>query len=212
MNTCLTIYRQLIINSKFNKMNTKRKSFFIIPMLVLGLIYSCAPTVTVTNDYDHAVNFSEFKTFATFDLSTQKGQVNQLNVDRVTKAIRAEMAAKGFKETSENPDLKVNAVAILKNKTLVTANSNYYGYGGMYRPYGYWGGGAMMGGGSTTFDTQNYVDGSLVIDIVSTKTGKLVWQGIGNAEIDNKPDNPEEFINTSVKSIMASFPPGAVKK
>ncbi|MGQ7944542.1 DUF4136 domain-containing protein [Flavobacterium sp. WC2509] len=193
-------------------MNTKRKSLFLIPILLLGLIYGCAPTVKVTNDYDHAVNFSEFKTFATFDLRAQKGQVNQLNVDRVTKAIIAEMTAKGFKETSDNPDLKVNAVAILKNKQQVTANSNFYGYGGMYRPYGYWGGGAMMGGGTTTFDTYDYVDGSLVIDIVSTKTGKLVWQGIGNAEIDNKPDNPEEFINSSVKSILAGFPPGAVKK
>lgn len=193
-------------------MNTKRKPLFIISILFLGLIYGCAPTVKVTTDYDHAVSFSEFKTFATFDLNAQKGQVNQLNVDRVTKAIIAEMTAKGFKETSNNPDLKVNAVAILKNKTQVTANSNFYGYGGMYRPYGYWGGGTMMGGGSTTFNTYDYVDGSLVIDIVSTKMGKLVWQGIGNAEIDTKPDNPEEFINTSVKSIMAGFPPGAVKK
>jgi hypothetical protein len=192
-------------------MNIKERTLGIIPMLFLGLFFSCGPTVTVTQDYDRAVNFSEFKTFATFDLSAQKGQVNQLNVDRVTKAIRAEMAAKGFKETSDNPDLKVNAVAIIKNKQQVTANSSYYGYGGMYRPYGYWGGG-MMGGGTTTFDTYNYVDGSLVIDIVSTKTGKLVWQGIGNAEIDNKPDNPEEFINSSVKSILAGFPPGATKK
>jgi hypothetical protein len=193
-------------------MNINKRTLGIIPMLFLGLLYSCVPTVTVTQDYDHAVNFNEFKTFATFDLSAQKGQVNQLNVDRVTKAIRAEMAAKGFKETSDNPDLKVNAVAILKNKTQVTANSNYYGYGGMYRPYGYWGGGAMMAGGSTTFYTNDYVDGSLVIDIISTKTDKLIWQGIGNAEIDNKPDNPEEFINSSVKSIMAGFPPGAAKK
>jgi hypothetical protein len=193
-------------------MKIKKRTLGIISMLFLGLIYGCAPTVKVTEDYDHAVNFSEFKTFATFDLSAQKGQVNQLNVDRVTKAIIAEMTAKGFKETSDNSDLKVNAVAILKNKTQVTANSNFYGYGGMYRPYGYWGGGGMMASGSTTFNTYDYVDGSLVIDIVSTKTGKLVWQGIGNAEIDNKPDNPEEFINSSVKSILAGFPPGAAKK
>ena len=44
------------------------------------------------------------------------------------------------------------------------------------------------------------------------KTNKLVWQAIGNAKIDNKPDNPEEFINTWVKSILAGFPPEAAKK
>ncbi|MGE8340443.1 MAG: DUF4136 domain-containing protein [Flavobacterium sp.] len=192
-------------------MNIKRTSLRILPVLFLGLFYSCSPTVKVTTDYDHSANFSEYKTFAVYDLKAQQGQVNQLNVDRVAKAIRNEMLAKGFTESS-NPDLKVNAVSILKNKTQVTADTNFYGYGGMYRPYGYWGGGAMMGGGSTTFNTYDYVDGSLVIDIVSTKTDKLVWQGIGNAEIDSKPDNPEQFINDAIKKILTGFPPGAVKK
>ncbi|KAF2332400.1 DUF4136 domain-containing protein [Flavobacterium ginsenosidimutans] len=192
-------------------MNIKRTNLRLIPILFLGLIYSCSPTVKVTTDYDHAVNFSEYKTFAVYDLRAQEGQVNQLNVDRVAKAIRNEMLAKGFTESS-NPDLKVNAVSILKNKTSVSANTNFYGYGGMYRPYGYWGGGAMMGGANTTFDTYDYVDGSLVIDIVSTKTDKLIWQGIGNAEIDSKPDNPEEFINGAIKKILTGFPPGADKK
>ncbi|MBL0736100.1 DUF4136 domain-containing protein [Flavobacterium sp. GN10] len=192
-------------------MNIKRTSLRIIPVLFLGLFYSCSPTVKVTTDYDHSANFSEYKTFAVYDLKAQQGQVNQLNVDRVAKAIRNEMLAKGFTESS-NPDLKVNAVSILKNKTSVSANTDFYGYGGMYRPYGYWGGGAMMGGANTTFNTYDYVDGSLVIDIVSTKTDKLVWQGIGNAEIDSRPDNPEQFINDAIKKILAGFPPGAVKK
>ena len=180
-------------------------------VMLLGILYSCSPTVKVTNDYDHAVNFAEFKTFAVYDLKAQQGQVSQLNVDRVTKAIRAEMISKGFTE-SENPDLKVNVVSILKDKTSVTANSDFYGYGGMYRPYGYWGGGGGMITGTTTYNTYNYVDGSLAIDIVSTKTQKLVWQGIGNAEIDNKPDNPDEFITASIKKIMAGFPPGLAKE
>lgn len=192
-------------------MNIKSTNLRIIPFLFLGLIFSCSPTVKVTTDYDHSTNFGEYKTFAVYDLKAQQGQVNQLNVDRVTKAIRNEMLAKGFTE-SDNPDLKVNAVSILKNKTSVSANTDFYGYGGMYRPYGYWGGGAMMGGANTTFNSYDYVDGSLVIDIVSTKTQKLVWQGIGNAEIDSKPDNPEEFINSSIKKILAGFPPGAEKK
>lgn len=192
-------------------MNTKRTNLRIIPFLFLGLIYSCSPTVKVTTDYDHSANFNEYRTFAVYDLKAQQGQINQLNVDRVTNAIRAEMIAKGFTESS-NPDLKVNAISILKNKTQVTADSNFYGYGGMYRPYGYWGGGGMMGGATTTFNTYDYVDGSLVIDIVSTKTQKLLWQGIGNAQIDSRPDNPEEFINSSVKKILEGFPPGAVKK
>ncbi|WP_035646391.1 MULTISPECIES: DUF4136 domain-containing protein [unclassified Flavobacterium] len=193
-------------------MNIKRTNLRLIPLILLGLFYSCSPTVKVTTDYDHSANFSQYKTFTVYDLKAQEGQVNQLNADRVAKAIRAEMTAKGFVESTDNPDLKVNAVSILKNKTQVTADTNFYGYGGMYRPYGYWGGGAMMGGGTTTFNSYDYVDGSLVIDIVSSKTQKLLWQGIGNAQIDSKPDNPEEFIAGAIKKILEGFPPGLAKK
>ncbi|GIQ58992.1 hypothetical protein Flavo103_21280 [Flavobacterium collinsii] len=193
-------------------MNIKRKNLRIIPILLLGLIYSCSPTVKVTTDYDPSTNFNEYKTFTVYDLKAQEGQVSQLNVDRVTKAIRSEMISKGFTETTTNPDLKVNAVSILKTKTSVSANTDFYGYGGMYRPYRYWGGGPIMGGANTTVNTYDYVDGSLIIDIVSTKTQKLVWQGIGNAQIDSKPNNPEEFISSSIKKIMAGFPPGLIKK
>ncbi len=193
-------------------MNIKRTNLRIVPLILMGLFYSCSPTVKVTTDYDHSANFSQYKTFAVYDLKAQEGQVNQLNADRVARAIRAEMTAKGFVESSNDPDLKVNAVSILKNKTQVTADTNFYGYGGMYRPYGYWGGGAMMGGGTTTFNSYDYVDGSLVIDIVSAKTQKLLWQGIGNAQIDSKPDNPEEFIAGAIKKILEGFPPGLAKK
>lgn len=192
-------------------MNIKKTNLRLILIFLLGLFYSCSPTVKVTNDYDHGISFSEFKTFAVYDLKAQEGQISQLNADRITKAIRTEMIAKGFTE-SNNPDLKVNAVTILKNKTSVSANTNFYGYGGMYRPYSYWGGGGMMGTANTTVDTYDYVDGSLVIDIVSTKTQKMIWQGIGNSQIDSKPDNPDEFINGAVKKILEGFPPGMVKK
>ncbi|MCI9846371.1 DUF4136 domain-containing protein [Flavobacterium pectinovorum] len=193
-------------------MNIKSKNVRIIPMFLLGLFFSCSPTVNVTRDYDYAVNFSEFKTFTVYDLKAQEGQVNELNADRITKAIRAEMIAKGFTESTTNPDLKVNAVSILKNKTSVTANS-YYDYGTMHRPYRYWGSGSMLLNNNTvTLNTDDYLDGSLIIDIVSAKTGKLVWQGLGNAEIDSKLKNPEEFINSAIKKILAGFPPDAVKK
>lgn len=191
-------------------MNTRRKALFILPIIVLGLIYSCGPTVKVTNDYDRSVDFSQYKTFAVYDLKAQEGQMSQLNAERVTNAIRTEMISKGFTEVANNPDLKVNAVVILKDKKQVTSNSDFYGYGGIYRPYGYWGGGMLTG--TTTYNTYEYVDGSLIIDIVSTKTQKLIWQGIGNTQFDKRPDNPDEFINSSVKKILAGFPPDLVSK
>jgi hypothetical protein len=172
---------------------------------LLQAINGCAPSVKVSVDYDRAADFSPYKTYTLVDVAA-KGEVSELNATRVMNAIRENMKTKGYAEVPADADLLVNAVTVSKTKQQVTANSDYYGYGGIYRPYGYW------GGGSVTFSTYNYVDGSLIIDIVNNKSQKLLWQGIGNAEIDNKPNNPDEFIQHAVKKILKDFPPKPIAK
>lgn len=196
-------------------MNLKKPNLRIIPILFLVLLSSCSPSLKVTTDYDRNINFGELRTYTIYDLKAEKGQMSQLNIDRVTNAIRTEMNARGFIETATNPDVKVNAVSVLKNKTEVVANTtgSAYVYGGRYRPYRYWGSTAMVAGSAnTTYDTYDYVDGSLIIDIVSSKSGKLIWQGIGNTQIGSKPNNPDELIAAAIKKMLADFPPGEAKK
>jgi hypothetical protein len=163
--------------------------------------YGCAPSVKVNVDYDRAADFSPYKTFTMVDIAA-KGEVSQLNAERIQNAIKQNILDKGYKEVgSAEADLLVNAMTVSKTKTAVTANNDYYGYGGIYRPYGYW------GGGTTTFSSYNYTDGSLIIDVVNNKTQKLMWQGVGNSEIDSKPKNPDQFIQYAVKKILKDFPP-----
>ena len=113
------------------------------------------------------------------------------------------MLAKGF-TPSETPDLFVNITSIMKNEKEVIANS--YSYGGMYRHYA-WGGGNT----STTVNVQNYTAGSLIIEVANASTNKLLWEGIGNQDIDAPSSDPEKAINAAVTKIMASFPPGMTK-
>ena len=172
--------------------------------LCVALFTACESTLKVTNDYDKSVNFSGYKTYSFYDLKTS-GSVSKLNADRIINAIKAELARKGFKETGSSPDLFVNAMTILKDKQEVTATTNYYGYGGAYRPYGYYGGAGASG--YTTYNTYEYKDGSLIIDIVDAKTNKMIWEGIGNKDIDKAPKDPDAAIKNAVTSIMATFPP-----
>lgn len=166
---------------------------------------SCKPTVKVSSDYDRSVNFSHYKTFSLYYLLSNRN-VTELNEERIWNSIRATMAQKGYIENNQNPDLVVNAVSVVKNKKYVTASSNVYG--GAYRPYGFWGSGYGVASGSTTFQTNNYKEGSLVIDVVDRKTNKLVWEGVGSAEFEKKPKNPDEAISEAVDKILASFPKG----
>jgi Domain of unknown function (DUF4136) len=168
------------------------------------LLTSCGPQLTVTNDYDHTVNFSQFHTFRIVKLEQQYQALSQFNQTRVINAVRAQMLAKGFTE-SENADMLVNITSIMKAEKEIVANS--YGYGGGYRPYA-WGGGNM----STTVNVNNYVAGSLIVEVANAATSKLIWEGIGNQDINSPSSDPEKAINTTVQKIMASFPPGAQSK
>jgi carbamoylphosphate synthase small subunit len=186
-----------------------KKYLTLLPALfAMVFIIACGSSLQVTSDYDKSANFTQYKTFSMFK-SEQLDAISELNARRITDAIRSEMTKKGFTETENNPDLFVNAVARLKDKQSVSANTNYYGYGGVYRPY-YWGAGAGTSS-TTTYDVYDYKEGALMIDVVEASSKKLVWQGVGNKEIDTKVKDPDTKIREAVTSIMKSFPPGKAK-
>ena len=177
--------------------------------IIATAVISCGPSLKVSSDYDKSVNFSQYKTFSMYKSDNSQSAISQLNHDRIINAIKSEMAKKGLQENDDNPDVLVNTVTILENRVAVNASTNYYGYGGYYRPY-YWGGG--MGSSTTTYNTEHYKDGSLIIDVIDANTKKLVWQGTGNKEIDEPIKDPDKKIPEAVSLIMASFPPGMTKK
>lgn len=171
----------------------------------LVLLAACSSPLKVSSDYDKSVDFSGYKTFSMYQLQDKSGAVSQLNQNRIFDAVKKQMIAKGFTEDDANPQLLVNVVTYLKEKQQVTANTNYYGYGGYYRPYA-WGGG--MASGTTTYNTYNYHDGTLMIDVVDASKKQLVWQGVGNKEIDKPSKDPDKAIGEAVARIMQDFPPG----
>ena len=179
-------------------------------LFVLIFVVSCGPTLKVNTDYDRSANFGQYKTFSLYKTDSMSTAISPLNQERILNAVVNELTKKGFQQTSSNPDLLVNTTAIVKNKVSLSANTDYYGYGGVYRPY-YWGSG--MGVSSTTnYNVQHYKDGSLIIDVVDAASKRLIWQGTGNSEIDKPLKDPETQVPQIIGKILAGFPPGATKK
>lgn len=181
-----------------------KNSVLFCVSISLFLITSCSAPMSVTSDYSKDTNFAQYKTFDLYKLSTT-GSVSKLNADRIANAIRNEMIKKGYKEDKKSPDIMINAVAVLKDKQEVTATTNYYGYGGLYRPYGFYGG-MGMGVANTSVNTYNYKAGSFIIDIVEVKSNKAIWQGTGTKDFDNQLKDPDTEIPAGVSKIMASYP------
>ncbi len=172
--------------------------------LFAAMLFSCA-TVQVTTDYDHSKDFTVLKTYAIYQNPKAAKTVSELNIDRILNGVRSTLAAKGYTE-SQTPDFWVNINAVVKNEKSLSATTDFYGYGGMYRPYGYWGGGMGMGSAYTQFNVDNYKDGSIIIDMIDAKANKLFWEGIGNSEIDGQINDPDQKVADAINKILSTFP------
>jgi hypothetical protein len=184
----------------------KKMIIFMLP--ILGVL-ACGPTLKVTSDVNKQTNFTAFKTFALYNPAGDKSPLSQLNRNRINNAISAAMVAKGYSQAdTSSADLLVNPITVAKEGQNVTANTDYYGYGGFYRPY-YWGGGMGMVSSNTSFSVDKYIDGSLIVDVIDRAKRELVWQGVGNSQIDGPVKDPDTKIPEAVNKIMASLPPAS---
>ena len=165
-----------------------------------------ASRVGVTNDFDHAVNFRAFKTWAWYPQQPRdaeggpaKGYESFLD-KRMRAAVSAEMAAKGLTEVAVTaaPDIYVAYSARVEDKQQVSP-----GYGGLGYPYGYGYGGYYGRGYSPV--TQ-YKAGTVVIDIVDARRKELAWRGTGQAQV-NQNTIDEAETHRIVNGILSTYPP-----
>src|SRR5437879_12117526 len=116
----------------------------------------------VKTDYDHSVNFGQYKTYSWEKVQTK----DPLLVDRIKDAVNSALNAKGGTLVPSGGDVEVFAIETTQNRQ--TLDTFYNGFGGGRR----WGG---FGDATTTVET--YRVGTLVIDLFDAKTEKLLWRG-----------------------------------
>ena len=171
---------------------------FIIVCL-MALTMGCSPIYNVKYDYDTKTDFASLKTYDWLPIPA-KADIDRLNVERIKKAVDAQMAAKGLKKAPNNPNFLIASHVGKKEKVRIAD----WGYG--YGPYGrYWGG----YGGSRGVDVYKYEEGSLILDFVDAKSKKLIWRGSAKAQIstDKTPEKREKLIVEAVQKILEKFPP-----
>lgn len=171
-----------------------KKYLFLLMASVLVFVTSCSP-FQVRTDYAETANFTAYKTYQ-FRVDDLK--LNDLDKDRVLNEVAKNLQMKGL-AASQTPDLIVNLNASHKKVEDVRFDSGF-GMFGWGRPFGW-------GIGMNRAWTDNYNQGSLVVDIIDAKTNKLVWQGIGNGINVDSPKSKQKQIPAIVAEIMANYPP-----
>ena len=162
-----------------------------------------AARVGVTNDFDHAVNFRAYKTWAWYPQQPRdaengpaKGYESFLD-KRMRASVASEMTQKGLTEVDSAPDIYVAYSARVEDKQQVSPYYNGMGY-----PYGY---GYGYYGRNYSPVTQ-YKAGTVVIDIIDARRKELAWRGTGQAQV-NRNTIDEVETTRIVSGILGTYPP-----
>ncbi len=181
--------------------------WLIFPVLAFLLFPSCS-SVNVISDYDQAVNFATYKSYAFYKTGIDRAQISDLDKKRILRAIEYEMGARGF-EKSKNPDLLVSIFT--REREQVDVYSYPYGWGWGYWGYwGYWG--PYYGPGYWGPTVSSYTEGALYIDLIDAKSKQLVWQGkgVGTLNKSKKVGKKVQQIQKFVAEILQQYPPEAI--
>lgn len=186
------------------------KSFFL--SLFTLLLCSSFVFSQAKSDYNKDTDFSKYKTysFAGWQKDSDK-QLTDFDKERLLKAFKAEFDARGMSSVESGADVTVTLYVVIEKKTSTTAYTDFNGGMGYHGAWG-WGRGMGMGMGmgmstaTTTYSEDDYNEGTLVADMYDAGTKDMVWQGVLQAVVQDKPSKRDKTIPKHVSKLMKEYP------
>lgn len=187
------------------------KVFKALPMVLLTtFLTACATSYDPDIDYNPEYNFDQVKTFVVMDdyVANQQAskQLNRnmssLDNDRIIKAISNSLINKGmFAVDKADADVQVHFQLVTRDKTkLRTYNTGIYN---CWRCRGYYGTSMPI----QQVEIREYVEGTIIIDMVNPETGKSVWRSVISKAV--KPiknvSEKQQKVNEVIQAMLAPF-------
>jgi Domain of unknown function (DUF4136) len=169
----------------------KTYSSLLLGLLLFGSLHVFA--AKTSTDYDHTVNFSQYKTYSW--LKVKAG--NSLWGDRVKQDVDSQLAAKGWTKVDSNASATISAFQSTQDQQ--TLETFYTGLGGGWRWRGF--GDSMA---TTTTDVTRV--GTLVVDIFDAQTQKLIWRGKESDALSGDPAKNEKKLAKDIDGMFKHLP------
>lgn len=172
----------------------------------------CGSGISVSSDWDPAVDFTKFNTFVVLDEASGGGGLDQLVQNRIKNSITSTLQAKGMRQASSQDDADVAVgwqVTTDERSSFQTVSTGWGGYG--YGRYGWYGGTGMGMTTSRTTETR-YEVGTLVIALFDTGREEMIYTSTGSKTLKGDNPSPQEMqkrIDEAVAKILEDFPPGS---
>ena len=201
-----------------------KKIIWVSASILIVMLAGCSTYSKVYSDSDKSVDFTQYKTFAWLPDKADTANTpynNEIIRNNVRNFFGQCMSDRGYNADLENPDLLMQVVITnAKKERVVTSypssyyyrpyyyGSHYYspyrfGYYYNYYPsyrYGYSG----YPGYSTT-QKQEYVNGSITLNLIDRKANKLVWSGTAEGDIYD-PSQISSDLHPAVHRILDEYP------
>lgn len=189
----------------------------LILILFAGLMmFSCNP-ITILNDVDRSVDFSQYKTVEFYGWTDGQIFRNKFSKQLIENAIQNEFERRGIKTVEKGKgDMIISLYTVTEKRTETYSQTHAsYAGGGHYGAFGYggyYGYGPGYGWGpsyvytSATTGTKEYNDGTLIISAYDAKKEVLIWETVAMKTINKTSQTPEKDINIVIKKIMTTFP------
>jgi hypothetical protein len=172
------------------------------------IVILCCSSVQVSQDYDPETDFAKLKTFDWQSETQQKtGDVrvdDQLIDSRIRKATERAFTTKGYQRVTQmTPDFYISYQYVIQQK--IKTDNVRTGIGIGYGSRGRYGGIGVSSGA----DVSSYDEGLLVIDVIDSGSGKLLWRGKATRSVSSHsdPEKTTQAVNEAVEKILNQFPP-----
>jgi hypothetical protein len=181
-----------------------KRTIKLFGVLIAMMLLSQLSFSQVTSDYDKSTDFSKYKTYTFAGWAKDSDKIlTDFDKKRIQEALRSEFANRGLQLVQTNGDAAITLYIVVENETSTTAYTNYVGgmnYGGRR------GWGMGMGGATTTYSQDDYMKGTFVVDMYDEDTKQLLWQGVIQSVVQEKPEKRDKSIPKKVKKLMKKFP------
>jgi hypothetical protein len=173
-----------------------RRSQVFVGTAIAALVLAGCATMQIGSYVDRAAEFNRYRTYAWgptdfFRTGDPRLDNNTFFQERVQAAVDRELSARGFEKVSSGaPDLLIHYHASVTQRVDISGADRQHGYCDECRPF--------------VFDA-----GTLTLDLVDTRTNKLVWRGWAEGSLDGVINDQmwmEQRVDEAVARILEKLP------
>ncbi len=189
-----------------------KKLIYVLPAVLLVVLSSC----TSYNYYKAAINKTDLSSYHTFAWMPQakadgKNQSNAMADNKIKDATTKSLLSKGLKLSQDTPDLIINYTLTTGQGSRTNLYASYpvypfgyfgFGWGWGYRPYYYAYGAPFSYYGAVVAEKEHYKEGTLIIDLIDSRTHRIVWRGFGVGEVHKNNEKNIADLPKVVEGIL----------